>query len=192
MTFPPILTTLFVLLSSAVPAHADLCAKAVRKADADVVLEAVKDAKGNGGVRACIYMDSTTDEVYATLTDYPSFTKWMDKVDKIKAEWSDDKTALVDYTVGTMFGDWKYQLRRTHDPVLKKIWWERTTGDFKTVKGEYHFYAVPGDAKGSLFLIETYVDPGKSVPSFVQNYFQEKGTRRLLKDIREETRKRRK
>jgi uncharacterized membrane protein len=180
------LAVLFPLSNAA----ADLCDKVERKPNGGVALEEIKDAAGNRGVRACIYMDSTTEQVYATLVDYPSFTKWMDKMETINPVWLDEKTALVEYSIGTLFGDYTYTLRRTHEKN-RRIAWNREKGDFKLIAGQYTFIPIPG-GPGSLFVSETYLDPGKPAPAFILSYFQEKGTTRLLKDIREETRKRRK
>lgn len=179
---------LALTLVTGLDADLAFCAAAEKKPDGDIVLKATTDTHGNKGVRTCAYVPATTAETYAVLIDYKSFPKWMDKVEKVDVQWVDAKTALVDYQLDTFVGDFKYRLRRVHEPA-KHVEWARVEGDFKLITGTYDFVPIAGD-KGSYFILETYVDAGKAIPGFVENYFREKGARRLVEDIREEVERR--
>ena len=185
-----ILILLALLLVQATPSWADsFCDKAERKNDGEIVLKKFT-VNGLKGIKACAYVDATTDQTYAALTDYASFPKWIDKVDKIAVEWPTPQTAMVSYTIGTLFGDFKYVLRRVHQKPFH-VQWTRESGDFKTVNGAYTFIPIAGTS-ASYFIIETSMDPGVKMPGFIENYFQEKGSRRLVQDIRDEVTRRNK
>lgn len=177
-------TLLALTLVAGLDADLAFCAKAEKDPAGDIVLKETTDTAGNKGVRTCAYVAATTTETYQTLIDYASFPKWMDKVEKIDVKWVDSEVALVDYHLDTIAGDFKYQLRRLHQPG-KRVEWSRVSGDFKKITGIYTFVPIAGD-KGSYFILETYVDPGKAIPGFIESYFREKGAKRLIEDIREE------
>lgn len=179
------LTTLLALtLVASLDADLAFCAKAEKDPEGDIVLKESTDPDGNKGVRTCAYVAATTMETYQTLVDYASFPKWMDKVEKTGVKWVDGEVALVDYELDTMAGTFKYQLRRVHQPG-RRVEWKRVSGDFKNITGIYTFVPIAGD-KGSYFILETYVDPGKAIPGFIESYFRVKGAKRLIEDIREE------
>jgi uncharacterized membrane protein len=189
MRYQLLLLTAFLLLQSA-PALADpFCDKAEMKADGDINLVPMTK-NGVRGIRACAYVAATTEETYAALTDYPSFPRWIDKVEKIDAKWDDAQVAMVTYTLGTMFGSYHYTLRRVHQKD-KRVEWSRASGDLKVIDGTYDFTPIPGQ-KASYLIMETYLDPGVKMPGFIENYFREKGSRRLMNDIREEVARRQK
>jgi hypothetical protein len=95
---------------------------------------------------------------------------------------------MVDYEIGTMFGTYRYRLERIHDKE-KAVRWLRVSGDLKHVSGRYAFIPIEG-SKASLLVIETFVDPGKPIPGFIENYFTQKGTRQIMEDVRDQVAKR--
>lgn len=177
-------TLLALTLVAGLDADLAFCAKAEKTHDGDIVLKQTTDAAGNKGVRTCAYVAATTLETYQTLVDYPTFTKWMDKVEKIGVKWVEADVALVDYQLDTIAGDFEYQLRRVHQPG-KRVDWSRVSGDFKMITGIYIFVPIAGES-GSYLIHESYVDPGKAIPGFIESYFRDKGAKRLIEDIRDE------
>lgn len=180
--------TLAAILHAAPPQALELCKKVTLKPGSEVVLKEAISPTGSKGVVACAYMDAPGDRVYAALTDYDSFPKWIDKVDKTETKWVEPTVAMVKYTLGTFFGDYIYTLRRVHVQD-QSIEWVRTEGAFKEVAGRYDFLPSPSGA-GSLFVTESFVDPGVAMPGFIEEYFRVKGLKRLVDDIRKETARR--
>lgn len=183
-------TLLALTLVAGLDADLAFCAKAEKSHDGDIVLTQTKDAAGNKGVRTCAYVGATTMETYQTLIDYASFPQWMDKVEKVGVKWVDAEVALVDYHLDTIAGDFKYQLRRVHQPG-RRVDWSRVSGDFKMITGIYTFVPIEG-TQASYLIHESYVDPGKAIPGFIESYFRDKGAKQLIEDIRDEIGRRRK
>ena len=176
-------------LFAATPAAVDLCAKAEANPDGRIALvETEKD--GMKGVLACEYVGGTTAETYAILTDYPSYPRWFNKIEKVDARWETPDRALVTYRLATTFGKISYTLRRTHIRNVSVVW-DYAGGDLKNSTGSYRFRPA-SDPKDSWFMLEYYMGAPRGVPAFVENYMTKKVSRQLLDDIRSEVARRQK
>ena len=179
------MTPLMVLtaaLLAAAPDEAALCSQV--EPDGRAVVERAERDDGLRGVWACGYIAATTDSVYRTLRDYESYPGWMDKVGATEVEWPSPATAVVSYRLDIPWGEFNYTLVRTHAGG-KHISWEMSEGDWDAVEGYYHLRPTPEGH--TLLFMGQFIDPGRYVPGFIERYFQRRGSRRLLQDIRDET-----
>ncbi len=170
---------------------AEFCATVAAKADGDIRVEERTSDDGVRGARFCGWVDAKPDEVYAVLTDYASFPKWLNKVEKTTTTRVDEKTIDVAYEMDFTFKTAKYVLRRVHFPAEREVRWTRHSGDFKSLTGRYHFLPGP-EGKGTWLVMEQYADAGMWVPGFVRDSLQQGASRRLVDDVRAEVARRRK
>jgi ribosome-associated toxin RatA of RatAB toxin-antitoxin module len=180
-----------ILLSAVLTATpvAEFCASAPKSPQGEIKVEAKPDPNGIPGAWVCGYVAASQEEIYAALTDYPSMPKWLDKVEGTSVKWLDEWTADVTYEIDFGYKKARYTLRRHHKPFAK-VEWVHAGGDFKLLTGRYEFIPA-GDKQGTYMFLEQFMDPGIWVPGFVRSFLQEKGSRRLVEDVRAEVARRR-
>ena len=182
------MSPIFLLMTALMAGVADeerLC----RQVDAEewAVVERVSRDGVKGG-RACSYVAAPPKHVYAVLIDYESYPAWMDKMGATTVQWSSDVTAEVGYRLELRWGEFNYTMLRTHEPP-EHIRWVMTEGDFAQVDGYYRLQPA-ADGQHTLLFLEQYMDAGRYVPGFIERYIQQRASRQLLQDIRDETMRR--
>ncbi|HJN77836.1 MAG TPA: SRPBCC family protein [Myxococcota bacterium] len=102
---------------------------------------------------------ASPDEVWAVITDYEAYPKWMPQTTVVSVTEGPDGTKDVHYTLDFQFSviskTVEYTNRHWEDPTNRSIRFELVSGDFAASTGSWHVTPAKG---GSIVYYSTYTD----------------------------------
>jgi ribosome-associated toxin RatA of RatAB toxin-antitoxin module len=100
------------------------------------------------------------EKVWALVTDYANYHKWMPQVDKVIASNRKGNTVDVffdlDFQFSVISKEVTYSMRHIENPMTS-IRWFLTEGDFSSSRGSWHLVPTDG-GKATLIFYSTYTD----------------------------------
>src|ERR1019366_676333 len=126
---------------------------------------------GNVVVRCPSPGDAPPNEVWATVTDYASHSRFLPYVSKVEAIPQDDGRFLIDGVAHSrLWGDWPFQSRVTHKEAPDKgeysaLWSEENVDVFKVNRGGWS--VKPVNKNTQTLLVVTLQIELKDYPNFI-------------------------
>ncbi len=150
----------------------------------DVAVETLPANGSARGVMATGVIRSKPEAVWRALTDYRAFPEYMPNVLESKVERQEGNVSWVEIKFSVTVKNLNYVLKIVHERNVKpwKITWTLVGGDLKSIDGHYLLYEVP---EGTRLEYTERVDPGSSVPRFIQEALTKHSVPNLYKALAE-------
>jgi ribosome-associated toxin RatA of RatAB toxin-antitoxin module len=165
---------------------------ALDKGEILVHLAAIKDTPVKKAT-AIALVDAPPEQVFAVLTDYNEFTRFMPYCKKVKLQKRKDEKSWVRFELDFPWpiGDRHYVLQMTDrreevagTPVLVSRWtYEPDSGNINDSKGSWELIAY--GPKRSFVRYTVFTDPGGSVPNWAGNMATEVAVPKVIQGLRE-------
>ena len=135
-----------------------------------------------------IEIAASPGQVFAAITDYPTFPEWQDAVKRTEVveAYPDGLGKIVDVEVDAKVKVVRYRLHYHYDPPTR-IWWEFVEGDVKSIEGEYVLESVNG---GTRAVYRLGIDPGVPAPALVARRLNQSVMKRSVEDLKNEAERR--
>lgn len=177
-----------------VPLKASLNADEIKKLTAGEVV--VRDAshlkadgKAVGKTKSFTIINAPIDRIFAEVLNPLNQPKYMPRLEKVLLEKRVGKTAYYHLFVKILIVDVDYHLILSEDynsPELKVMSWKTDKTRENGLKDTYGFWALRPwqDGKKTLLEYDLFVDTGRMIPEFAQNFLLKRDLPDILDNIR--------
>lgn len=143
-------------------------------------------------VRANVIIDSSPQQVWAVLTDFPSRPKFTPDLKDMRVVRVVGKRVWVDEYLKFLVVDIRFRVINTLEPNLGTMSWELDKSvehDIADTKGAWQLTPV-ADGRQTLLSYWADVDTGQPVPDFIERYLMRSSLPNLLGRMRDEVERR--
>lgn len=165
-----------VLVMASIQSNAEIQVEnRIRLKQDEVSVRVIESEDGVSGIHAEFLVDTDRETIWAVLTDYPNFPKFLEGIEKVKVHSQTDQGATVEYWVKATPFNFQYVLNRKYDPPKYRLSWYRVSGDMKSIHGYWEIYDT--EHPGQMHLVyESFVDIGSGVGRWAMQRASKKRT----------------
>lgn len=158
------LLLLFGLLSSHAAGRDFSDDERARLQDRDVLIEDVTNEEGIRGLRTAFLIKARPEAIWNLLVDHKHkrFREVFTDVKELSELRENQAGAEVRFRVGYAFWKYEYVLQRNFRQPGWRLTWQRVSGDWKSITGEWVIHKWPDD-NHQLVICNSFVDTGNAL-----------------------------